>query len=331
MTEVALFVGLALIVFLFAGVLSPFEALGWWAGWYGREQDELVPQGLEESRAASKADHFVVFLSGINSVSGEAFAEREIAFLARLKGELTDAVLVDDIFPYSVTEQPLTGQRVFAKFWRWALRRKLSGPGLTGFLINLRNLWQVAVSADSRYGPIYNQSSATMILGGLKRHGYAVGSGVPITIIGYSGGGQIAVGAAPHLKRIVPAPIVVVSLGGVMSADPGLLTLEHVYHLYGQRDMVQRLGSIFFPGRWPFIPSPWNSAKAKGIVELIPMGPPDHTGPKGYLDEESHLPDGRSYLDATVDTIAGLIHAQEKRPVRVYPAPNRAPSLDTNP
>ncbi|ADI13651.1 hypothetical protein [Truepera radiovictrix] len=333
--ELLLFLALAAVVFLFAGVLSPFEALGWWAGWYGREADE-TEVGLNVSDAAAHApdlpptpdgaprSHYVVFLSGINSVSGEAFAEREIAFLARLKRALPEVALVDDLFPYSVTAQPLTGSRVFARFWRWALRRKLSGPGLAGFLINLRNLWQVAVSADSRYGPMYNQGSAQMILGGLRRHGYragAHGTDTPVILIGYSGGGQIAVGAAPHLKKITGAPVSVISLGGVMSADPGLLSLERLYHLYGTRDNVQRLGNIFFPGRWPFIPSPWNSAKARGIIELIPMGPMDHTGPGGYLDLQSYLPDGRSYLEATTETIVKLVRASERRPVRVYPAP----------
>jgi len=317
-TEVLLFLVLAVVGFLFAGVLSPFEALGWWAGWYGREASEALEDEAQTPNAHAK--HFVVFLSGINSVSGEAFAEREIAFLKRLKEELKDTVVVDDLFPYSVTEQPLTGGRVFAKFWRWALRQKLNGPALAGFLINLRNLWQVAVSADSRYGPIYNQSSATMILNGLKRHGYAPKSGVPVTLIGYSGGAQIAVGAAPYLKEIIPAPITVISLGGVISADPGLLTLEHVYHLYGQRDMVQRLGSIFFPGRWPFLPSPWNRAKAKGIVKLVPMGRADHTGPGGYLDEARVVVDGRSYLDVTVETITALVRQEQQTLAQASPA-----------
>jgi len=312
-----LFLGLLVLAFLLAGVLSPFEALGWWAGWYGEEEPT---EPLAEPVKPIQAERFVVFLSGINSVSGESLAEREIAFLDRLKCELTSAtVLVDDIFPYSVTERALTGRRVFAWFWRWALRTKISGAGAARFLINIRNLWQVAVSADSRYGPIYNQGSAEMILHGLKRNGYAVGSGVPITLIGYSGGGQVALGAAPHLKRSIRVPISIVSLGGVMSADPGVLTLEHLYHLYGARDNVQRLGSIFFPGRWPVIPSPWNTAKKHGVVELVFMGPSDHTGPGGYLDEASRLPDGRSYLDATVETMTRLIHRDVARAVRVYP------------
>lgn len=315
--EVWLLIGLLAVAFLLAGVLSPFEALGWWAGWYG---DEERAEGTWPRR--SRADRFVVFLSGINSVSGEAFAPREVTFLARLKRELSDVniVLVDDIFPYSVTERALTGRRVFARFWRYAHKAKVSGPGLAGFLINIRNLWQVGVSADSRYGPIYNQGSAKMLLNGLQRHGYVPLSGVPVTLIGYSGGGQVALGAAPHLKSIIHAPISLISLGGVLSADPGLLTLEHLYHLYGKRDTVQRLGFLLFPGRWPLIPSPWQRAKKRQLIELIDMGPADHTGPDGYLDEESFLPDGRSYLDQTVETMTRLIRRDVRRAVRVYPA-----------
>ena len=319
MSEFLLVVALIVLAFFLAGVLSPFEALGWWAGWYG--DDEREPQPSAEP---VRADRFVIFLSGINNASGEAFAEREVAFLKRLKRELadTDTVLVDDVFPYSVTERALTGRRAFAWFWRWAVRMRLSGPKVAGLLINIRNLWQVAVSADSRYGPIYNQGSAAMLRNGLRRHGYAEGSGVPVTLIGYSGGGQVAVGAAPHLRTMVDADVSVISLGGVMSADPGLLTLRRLYHLFGSRDNVQRVGSIFFPGRWPFVPSPWNTAKQRGIVELVPMGSVDHTGPDGYLDEESFLPDGRSFLDATLEKISELLHLEGQTPPPVSPTAN---------
>ena len=71
MSEFLLVVALIVLAFFLAGVLSPFEALGWWAGWYG--DDEREPQPSAEP---VRADRFVVFLSGINNASGEAFAER---------------------------------------------------------------------------------------------------------------------------------------------------------------------------------------------------------------------------------------------------------------
>lgn len=318
-SDILLFVGVAFAGFCFAGALAPFEALGWWAGWY-RDDPETFDPPVEVEKL-SDAPHFIVFLSGIHSVSGEAYAKREIAFIERLRNELPGVEVVDDVFPYSVINRSLTGQRVFARFWRWALKRKLNGPGLAGFLINLRNLWQVAVSADSRYGPIYNQGSAEIILLGLKRHGYRVGGGVPVTLIGYSGGGQIAVGAAPYLKAVLRAPLRVVSLGGVLSADPGLLELDGLYHLFGKNDGVQRLGNLFFPGRWPVLPySPWNKAKERGTVHLVHMGDADHTGLKGYLDAESFYPDGRSYLDHTVEVISQIVRGERLEVQKSRPA-----------
>ncbi len=305
--DILIFIGIVAIGFFIAGVLAPFEALGWWAGWYGHTP-RYQEVDISPVKTSTKVKHYVVFLSGIHNVSGQTFAEREIAFLAKLKVNLQDSKLVDDIFPYSVTEQPLTGQRFFAWFWRWAFQRKLQGPGLAGFLINIRNFWQVAVSADSRYGPIYNQGAAEIILHGLLRHGYLPQSGLPVILIGYSGGGQIAIGAAPYLKAAIEAPISVISLGGVMSADSGILALDRLYHLFGDKDGVQRLSSIFFPGRWPIFPySGWNQAKAKGIIAFVPLGPPKHTGSGGYLDQEAFLSDGRTYLDNTVTVIARLV------------------------
>ena len=61
-------------------------------------------------------------------------------------------------------------------------------------LINVRNIMQVAVSADPRYGPIYSLGVAKEIARSLARHGYQLGSQKPIFLIGFSGGGQVSVG-----------------------------------------------------------------------------------------------------------------------------------------
>jgi hypothetical protein len=232
---------------------------------------------------------------------------------------LEDIVVVDDVDTYSVANRALTGQRVFSWFSRFALRMKLSGKPMRafiGFLITIRNGFQVSVSADRRYGPIYNTGSARIIVRSLLRHGYQRGSGMPITLLGYSGGGQIAVGAAPYLKNMLDAPIIVLSLGGVLSADPGVLELEHLYHLRGKRDGVQRVGMILSPSRWhigrmDFLPlSRWNQARRAGRITFIEMGNMKHNGAEGYLDIESQVEDGRTYMDVTVDTIVDLIERQ---------------------
>ena len=54
---------------------------------------------------------------------------------------------------------------------------------------------QLFVCADRRYGPTYNIGTAREIMRCLQRNGYQIGSGVPVTLIGWSGGAQIAIGA----------------------------------------------------------------------------------------------------------------------------------------
>ena len=319
MRDALVFVLVALAGFLFAGALSPFEALGWWAGWFGRNPED-VEQTAAPNPVVSRAKHFVVFLTGIHSVSEETFARREIALLEALRERLPDSEVLE-VFPYSVQNRALTGQRFFAWFWRFALKLKLSRVAFAGFIINLRNAFQVAVSADRRYGPIYNQGMAETLHSALRGHGYSVGSQVPVTIVGYSGGGQVAVGAAAYLKEIIHAPVTVVSLGGIMASDEGLLALENLYHLAGRRDRVQRLGPLFFPGRWPVLPySAWNQARAKGTIHLVDMGPVDHTGKGGYLDAEATLPDGRSHLVATVATIGEIVGGKYRGPSEEVPS-----------
>lgn len=306
----------AVLALLAAGVLAPFEALGWWAGWFGDTDDDEPPP---TSPDAPPARGFLVFLSGIHTVGGESFAKRERAFLDHLRRELPE-LRVLEVFPYSVTNRALTGQRLFARFWRWALRRKLGRrtlDGIAGMVINLRNAWQVAVSADARYGPMYDEGSAELIERALLAAGYRRGSGAPVLLVGYSGGGQIALGASSPLAERLGRRIHVVSLGGVMASPRTTDGLERLVHVRGSNDLVARIGAAFFPGRWPWARwSAWNRAKEDGLVRVVDLGPMDHTGRDGYLDDDTRLPDGRSYLDATVATIAEVTRAALAGPGR---------------
>ena len=72
--------------------------------------------------------------------------------------------------------------------------------------------------------------------------------------------------------------------GGLSSANSDILKLEHLYHLVGEKDSVERIGPIMFPGRWPVFPlSYWNRGKRRGKVTIIPMGPVGHQVPGGIL------------------------------------------------
>jgi len=295
-----------LLALLFLASLAPFEALGWWAGWY---DDELKP--VKTDTEISEKDKFIVFLTGIHSVSEETYARREIRLLENLKRELENSEIIE-VFPYSAANRKLTGERFFAWFWKTALKLKMNRLSLAGLVINIRNIFQVAVSADSRYGPIYNQGMAESIYLALMEAGYKRNSKTPVTIIGYSGGGQIAVASAGYLKKLINAPIDVISLGGILASESSLLRLEHMHHLIGKKDRVQRLGYIFFPGRWPIMKfSAWNQAVNKGIIKFVDMGPVDHTGKNGYLDSKAILSDGRSNFEQTGDVIVNIIKTKQ--------------------
>ena len=140
-------------------------------------------------------------------------------------------------------------------------------------IINLRNAFQLFVSADRRYGPVYNLGIANEVYSGLLRHGMHPRSSKPIIMLGWSGGGQIAIGSVEYLAGL-PGPIYVISIGGMLSDDPGLKKVDHLWHLYGVADPLQALGGVFFAGRWPIMPkSPWNSAMADGKIDVILPGP----------------------------------------------------------
>ncbi len=293
-----------------AALLAPLEALGWWAGWYGDRLD-TTPEAKRDSQPTSPQKaiaRYVIYLDGIGQSTFDYLPDIQ-EFLDTLEPVLPeDIVLIKGIMPYSVRNNPLTGNRPLAFFWRLADSFRLKNPAsLFGYLVNIRNVLVVAVSADRRYGPIYNLGIARVIYQALIRHGYQPKSSVPITLIGFSGGGQMAAGAAPFLRQALTAPIEVISLGGVISGNVNFLKLEHLYHLVGDKDIVERMG-MMFPRRWAiFFLSYWNRAKRMGKVNLISLGPVGHQLPGGLMDPEQFLPDGRSYLQQTIDWVVGIL------------------------
>ncbi len=301
-----LFAVLTLLVLM--GVLAPLGSYGWWAGWYG---DTLPAKPVPPEPKGSPAKIYVVYLTGIGGFSPDEYAPMEAVFLERLSAALPEAEVIDDVFPYSNDNRALTGQRVFG--WLWGLLESLKGRRLLGafsFIINIRNLWQVLVSSDDRFGPLYNYASAELVLHKLEMHGYVRGSGTPVTFIGYSGGGQISLGAAPFIREVLDAPVHLISLGGVMSGEGGVLKLDSLTHLYGDRDLTQRLGYVAFPKRWPvFSATSWNMARRLGLIKRLDMGAMGHTGRGSYLDDGAML-DGVSHLERTLGEMAKLVRQQ---------------------
>jgi hypothetical protein len=320
-------VGMGLIALLITILLIPLETLGWWAGWYGdpvQATSENLGLLQEQITGDTNVSHYVVYLDGIGQSTFDYLPDVE-DFLDELAQVLPDDFqIIRGLMPYSPMNRSLTSQeRPFAWFWNWVNQLKLSEKGkLLGFLVNLRNIFVVWVSADQRYGPIYNRGTAQVIYNSLINHGYQPGSGVPITLIGFSGGGQISMGAAPYLKDALSAPLDLISIAGVFSGNNKSLKLEHIYHLVGDKDKVERLGPVFFPKRWQLLfLSYWNRTKRMGKVSLVNLGPVGHEMPGGVMDPDLVLPDGRTALQQTIDWVADILQGtaslKELQPPRI--------------
>jgi predicted Abi (CAAX) family protease len=293
------------IALIVGALLAPLEALGWWAGWYGDPVNTVVVTPSADLASGQRPrQRYIVYLDGVNQATAD-YQPAVAKYLDRLEQQLPSTMtLVKGLMPYSVLNRALTQDRPLAFFWRWIddLSRCLGLGPWVGVLINIRNVLIVAVSADLRYGPIYNQGIAQQAYESLLRAGYPVEGGVPLTLIGYSGGGQIALGILPFLKQALGASIEVISLGGVISGNVQALEVEQLYHLVGSKDKVERLGPVMFPRRWAIAPlSYWNRAKRQGKISLISLGPVGHQVPGGIVDDQVFLPDGRSHLDQTLD------------------------------
>ncbi len=316
-------VWLAFIAALVAALLAPVETLGWWAGWYG---ETLKPPAdrdpLDVAKARQAVSRYVVYLDGISQSSSHYTPDIE-TFLDAFAPRLPERVrLIRGLMVYSVLNRPLDSDPVFSHFWKLvdAIRLK-NGNSLLGMFINLRNVLIVAVSADQRYGPLYNFGIARLVYDALIADGYDPKSGMPVTLVGYSGGGQMAAASAAVLKRAIDAPIDVISLGGVMSGNSRFLELEQLYHLVGSKDGVERLGPMLFPSRWKIFPlSYWNRAVHLGRITFVPLGPVGHQVPGGMLDANAVLPDGRTNLGQTLDIIDRIL-----RGTWASPAPLSAP------
>jgi hypothetical protein len=313
---------LALIV---AGIFlwlafSPFETLGWWAGWFGDTiYDDFTPPAPSPAHAETSTDSYILFFSGVGRATGETLAYRERDFLQRLDAALPSTTIIENVFPYAVNNLELTSAPVLARFWRLALRSKARGIHLAGYLINMRNIFQTIISADRRYGPLFNQGVAEVIMHLLLRYGYDPERPKPVFVIGYSGAGQIALGACYYLKEWLHAPVVVISLGGVFASDPALLRVDHIYHLVGTKDRVEK-ASLLAPGRWRvFATSEWNRALRQGRATIVDMGPMDHTGRTGYLDAKTTLPDGTLYVDHTVNVVREIVRVTKEGATALLP------------
>jgi len=307
-----------IVAVVIAAFLAPLETLGWWAGWYGDEVDAArKPPAEPAATRAKQPSRYVVYLDGI-SQSSSTYTPDIATFLDTLEAELPEGVrLIRGIMAYSVVNRPLDDDPIYAQFWKIveSLRGRTK-TAILGMFINIRNVMIVAVSADSRYGPLYNLGIAQVAYDDLMKHGYRPNSAIPITMLGYSGGAQMCAETGPLLKRALRAPIEMISLGGVMTGTCPFMQLDQLYHLHGSKDIIEPLGSLMFSSRWKIArDSNWNRAMRRGKITIIHLGPVRHQVPGGMLDPNYMLPDGRSALRQTLDHINDILSPQATPPL----------------
>lgn len=314
-------VGVLLCLLVAFALLAPLDSLRWWSSQGAVQARRTIALTASPHATATVPEgapqRFVVYLSGIGVVDGSGFSRREQAVWHRVEARLPDVEVLMDVFPYSADDRNLL-QRATNWWWiRLDKLRRVRRESLAPYLINLRNLLQVLVSADPRYGPTYNAGLALGVWESLQQHGYVPGSRVPVTLVGFSGGGQMAVGAATMLS-LLGVPVSVVSIGGVFSADPGFDHVQHFWDIRGSRDRTRLLGPIAFAGRWPVTAtSPWHRAVDEGRVTIIDGGPVVHEGRDSYFEGRRTGSDGVLPADRLVDILVHILG----RPVPRTPVP----------
>jgi hypothetical protein len=145
-----------LVFILLALTVAPLEALGWWSSRGAEEAAQTVQEILVEDDGDDTPEpfeHYIVYLSGIGAIDGRSIPEEELPLVEALE-ELPETCVIRDVFPYSVTNKGLTGQRSLSWLWRRIEKSRLKKPeALAGMLVNGRNAMQLFVSSDRRYGP----------------------------------------------------------------------------------------------------------------------------------------------------------------------------------
>ncbi len=297
------------ILLLIWGTLAPIGTLDWWLsqgaenlGLKKQEPNFLQADNRSGTTSANRMiDCYIVYLPGVGDFSTTQLTLGEEFFLSRLEQLHPNCIAVRDVFPYSVANKDLGGERFLAPVWKAA--EKADGWFKNAnVLIKIRNLWRFAIAADDRYGAIYGRGIAAAVIDRMNAvHPIPQSPKQPINLIllGTSGGVQVALGAVPYLHDRLPAKITVVSAGGAFDGEAGFNTVEQVYHLKGQRDWVEGIPRIVFSSRWSWtVGSPFNQAKQRGRFHFLESGNHTHDGDQGYF--------GQAIINGTKITYAEL-------------------------
>jgi hypothetical protein len=298
------------LFFIGWGTIAPISTLSWWAE-EGNGLANQRPDLSHDDAAADPPSCYIVFLTGVGDMDAQELADGEAVFLDRLEENLPACIVVRDVFPYSAVSEDIGGQPLFSWLWEISRSNEDSAVDPAGLVLQMRNLWRVALSADGRYGRAYNRGTASTIVERMHdTHPIpeTLESPLQLVLMGTSGGAQVALGAVDALKEWLSADVTVMSFGGVFDGQSGFNRAAQVYHFHGTEDLVDNVGSLMFPSRWRWAwISPFNRARRSERYQAISSGPHEHDGDRGYFGEDPIADDGdQTYLDLTVDEVLNL-------------------------
>lgn len=241
----------------------------------------------------------------MGSYDADNLTEEESNFVDRVIEDHPNCVSVRDVYPYSAANEGLVGERFMAPLWN-AISQS---DGLAYTVINIRNIWRMALSADPRYGTVYNRGTASAIVDRMNAaHPVPpANQRINVIVMSTSGGAQVAVAAVSYLDDWLNAQVVAISIGGVFAGRDGFDQAAGVYHLYGTEDWIDDIGRIIFPSRWRWVfGSAFNRARREGRYQAIETGPHEHDGDRGYFGEETVSVEGPKYIDLTLEELNAL-------------------------
>jgi len=94
----------------------------------------------------------------------------------------------------------------------------------------------------------------------------------------------------------------------VLDSDPGLQVVARMDHLVGERDVMEKVGRIVYPGRWPIArASAWNTARLSGVVHVQRLPGMTHNTPGGYMDPNARTSTGELNPELTAETIVAAL------------------------
>jgi len=285
---------LLLLLIPIAGIYSLITQYAFWEGWLDGlpAPDQLFAPaptagGEAVEGAAPRIRRYLIYLDGIHQ-SASDHPPRITEFLDLLQSRLPpDTELLRGLETYTVMPVSLQEDKGSRWFWRrlFALQESHPSPlvqGLCAALVQANNVIKVGISSDQRYGPILNYELALKIALRLSEAGFRPEAGADLVLLGYSGGGEMAMGVADYLRQLTRAPVRIITVCGVFSANQILDEVGAILTVVGTADPVAALGRLLYPGRLPwFRRSPWNRARQRGVVRRQVVGGMAHNGKRG--------------------------------------------------